>query len=109
MDAVAMSDRVIMRDVVRAFEIEGPKGGHEMVHVLSCGCWVINRRKVPAQRLRCISCGIPAVHDARKSIARDAFYAGVRNGGDSCPSDRDYADVQASIAIAFEAYWERVK
>jgi hypothetical protein len=77
-----------LRDVVRAFESTGPKGGREIVHVLSCGCWVINRRRVPAKKLRCISCrvreeqgggphhGVPRVED----IAWQAFQAGIRWG-----------------------------
>lgn len=77
-----------LRDVVRAFESTGPKGGHEIVHVLECGCWVINRRRVPARKLRCIGCrvrdeqgggthhGAPRVMD----IAWQAFQAGIRWG-----------------------------
>lgn len=77
-----------LRDVVRAFESTGPKGGRELVHVLSCGCWVINRRRVPAKQLRCISCrvreeqgGGPRVPVPRvEDVAWQAFRAGIASG-----------------------------
>lgn len=53
-----MTAKAEMRDVVRAFDVEGPRGGRELVHVLSCGCWLINRRKTPLKRARCIACRV---------------------------------------------------
>lgn len=43
--------------------------------------------------------------DRVKVIAHEAFLAGVRNGGDSSPSDHDYEDIQKSILYAFETWW----
>jgi hypothetical protein len=43
----------------------------------------------------------------QKALAWEAFEAGARNGGDSSPSDGDYDDVQASIRVAFDGWWER--
>jgi hypothetical protein len=77
-----------LRDVVRVFESTGPRGGRELVHVLECGCWVVNRRQIPAKRVRCIGCrireeqaggphhGAPRVED----IAWQAFQAGILSG-----------------------------
>jgi len=42
----------------------------------------------------------------QKELAWQAFEAGARNGGDSSPSDGDYDDIQASIRISFEGWWE---
>ncbi len=41
----------------------------------------------------------------QKALAWEAYDAGVKNGGDSSPADRDYLDVQASIRLAFEGWW----
>lgn len=38
-------------------------------------------------------------------MAREAFLAGVDNGGDSSPADTDYEEIQRSVAIAFESWW----
>lgn len=43
----------------------------------------------------------------RKALAGEAFQAGVANGGDSSPSDGDYAEIQTSVRVAFEGWWSR--
>lgn len=42
----------------------------------------------------------------QKQLAWLAFEVGARNGGDSSPSDGDYDDIQASIRVAFEGWWQ---
>jgi hypothetical protein len=43
----------------------------------------------------------------QKALAWEAYEAGNQNGGDSSPIDGDYADIQVSIRLAFEAWWGR--
>lgn len=114
-----------LRNVVRAFELTGPRGGRELVHVLECGCWVVNRRRVPATRLRCIGCyvrdqasqsdrtGAPRVED----VAWQAFQAGIRWGDSSEATEalkaidpfKDNPDRALAKAEndAFRAWWAR--
>ena len=42
----------------------------------------------------------------KRELAWEAFQAGVRNGGDSSPHDHDYNDIQRSIKLAFNGWWE---
>lgn len=50
--------------MVKARELTGPKGGLVIVMELECGCLVWQRRKVPARRLRCVTCWWKAQEDA---------------------------------------------
>lgn len=43
----------------------------------------------------------------QRALAWEAFQAGVSNGGDSSPGDSDHEAIQASVAIAFDRWWER--
>lgn len=42
----------------------------------------------------------------QRTLALEAFQAGVANGGDSSPADSDHEEIQASVAIAFDHWWE---
>lgn len=46
------------REVVRVTEVIGPRGGVQLVHVMSCGHWMTSRK--PATELGCIGCAITA-------------------------------------------------
>lgn len=49
------------REVVRVFEIDGPRGGKLLVHVLECGCsHTVGGRARPKKRVRCVSCLVRA-------------------------------------------------
>lgn len=43
----------------------------------------------------------------QRVLALEAFLAGVANGGDSCPNDDDFEEIQKSVKVAFEHWWER--
>lgn len=43
------------RDVVRVIEVEGERGGVQLVHVMTCGHWM-TRRGRPMKQLSCIGC-----------------------------------------------------
>jgi hypothetical protein len=44
---------------------------------------------------------------ALKRIAREAFFEGVRNGGDSAEHDGDHAAIMRTMSLVFESWWAR--
>lgn len=74
---------VPIRDVVRVIEMPGVRGALHLVHVLSCGCWVIKGKR-PRKRMACISCSLrPETVGATRvvDIAWQAYQAGAIGEG----------------------------
>jgi hypothetical protein len=44
------------RGVIEVREVDGPKGGKILVHILSCGHW--HTRRTPARAVECIACWV---------------------------------------------------
>ncbi len=55
-----------LRDVVRVFDIDGPKGGWIHVTIFSCGhrLWERRRRIKPTPQRPCVGCYVDAQVDA---------------------------------------------
>lgn len=55
-----MSGKAPSREVVRVLEMEGERGGHLLVCVLSCGCFATRRAKTPPKSMPCVACFVKA-------------------------------------------------
>lgn len=77
--------------------LEGPRGGVQLVHVMSCGHWMTRRQ--PATELNCIGCGIELASDLRRP--RHEYLVVISREGDILVTPFD--DPNAAMAFAAEA------
>jgi len=57
-----------LREVTQVVEVIGPRGGVQMVHVLTCGHWLTRRSAVKAAA--CIGCAVEQALVARVTETR---------------------------------------